>query len=563
MSYKVLFLIFIQLSFQSTRIRTKESYTINHEIEEDTIKLAHKKQTVYVLNLTTAYDVDVFDDSESDDPIQTPYLSLDNKDVELLEVRNQCVGFPKHPQLKEILQYKIKDATEDSYYTDMVTLSEYSNLFLMTQELQLIQVKLRCSDSGWIAQESQSVFDLKKQLKLLNPTIKANALFSCPKKHLNCLIITPFGGFWVSKFSDFDSNDLPIEPYPEQRILQRKVVNKVSTFGEYLAVAVGDEGVDLYSYEQDHQDIYKRSILHLLTISKQYFDVTINIIGVKIIDNKLFCLDNTQGLFIFNISNVRKPTLIMDIHIPRTVAFEVYENTVLVVAQTPNNIEYVMEIFIDLNDKSYFMNRVFVDDFTYRDLQINPNYAFLIGEEAHLIIKHSIFNGFVKYNKELVRTFFENQLIRFELYSKSSEPAERRFKETFYYVGLSRQSIHVWKFMDYHAFLLCSFDERSEHEIIIKLNSTSCDENLKRDSLYQQCQAEQKINVLVSGPLFYSDTFTILVFILIFLGIVLCIICICVCVRWKRLLRELEDNRYQLKEMKKYGQLAEYDQNQI
>ncbi|CAD8150308.1 unnamed protein product [Paramecium pentaurelia] len=561
MIYYMIFSLLINLSMQSTRIRTKESYTTNYEIEHDTIKMAHKKQTVYVLNLTNAYDVDVFGDSV--DPIQTPFLSLDNKDVELLEVKNQCVGFPKHPQLKEILQYKIKDATEDSYYTDMVTLSEYSNLFLITQELVLIQIKLRCSDSGWIAQESQSVFDLKKQLNLVNPKIKTNAQFSCPKKHLNCLIVTPYGGFWVSKFSDFDSKDIPIEPYPEQNILKRKVVHKVSTFGEYLVVAVGTDGVDLYTYEQEHQDIYKRSILHILTISKQQFNVTINIIGVKIQNDKLFCLDDTQGLFIFNISNVNKPILIMDIHIPRTVAFEVYENTVLVVAQTPNNIEYIMEIFIDLRDHSYFVNRVLVDDFTYRDLQINPNYAFLIGEEAHLIIKHSIFNGFVKYNKELVRTFFENQLVRFELYSKSSEPEEQRFKETFYYVGLSRQAIHVWKFMDYHAFLLCSFDERSEHEIIVKLNSTSCDENIKRETLYQQCQADQKINVLVSGPLFYSDTLTILVFILFFLGFVLCIICICVCVRWKRLLKELEENRYQLKEMKKYGYLPEQEQNQI
>lgn len=62
----------------------------------------------YIVNnqsLSNAYDVDVFDESESDEPIQTPILSLDNKDVELLEVKNckelililECVGFPKHP----------------------------------------------------------------------------------------------------------------------------------------------------------------------------------------------------------------------------------------------------------------------------------------------------------------------------------------------------------------------------------------------------------------------------------------------------------------------------------
>lgn len=49
MNYLVLFFIFIKISFQSTRIRTKESYTMNHEIEEDIIRMAHKKQTVYVL----------------------------------------------------------------------------------------------------------------------------------------------------------------------------------------------------------------------------------------------------------------------------------------------------------------------------------------------------------------------------------------------------------------------------------------------------------------------------------------------------------------------------------
>lgn len=40
-------------------------------------------------------------------------------------------------------------------------------------------------------------------------------------------------------------------------------------------------------------------------------------------------------------------------------------------------------------------------------------YAFFIAEDNHMIIKHSIFNGFVKNNKELVRTFFEDQLIKF------------------------------------------------------------------------------------------------------------------------------------------------------
>jgi hypothetical protein len=74
-------------------------------------------------------------------------------------------------------------------------------------------------------------------------------------------------------------------------------------------------------------------------------------------------------------------------------------------------------MFVDIHNNTYYVNRVYVDDFTFRDLSIDPNYAFLIGEEANLIIKHSIYNAFVKNSTELVRKFYEKQLVRFELYS--------------------------------------------------------------------------------------------------------------------------------------------------
>jgi hypothetical protein len=73
-------------------------------------------------------------------------------------------------------------------------------------------------------------------------------LYPFRQMHLNCLIITPYGGFWLSKFADFDSNLMPIQPTPEPEIHKRKIIKKVSTYEEYLAVAAGEEGVDIYTY---------------------------------------------------------------------------------------------------------------------------------------------------------------------------------------------------------------------------------------------------------------------------------------------------------------------------
>lgn len=79
-----------------------------------------------------------------------------------------------------------------------------------------------------------------------------------------------------------------------------------------------------------------------------------------------------------------------------------------------------MEIFI-LPSKEYYVNRIFVDDFSFRDIEIDDDYAIIIGEDVHLVIRHSIFNGFMKNNTDLVKTFFEDELIRFE-YFELKEP---------------------------------------------------------------------------------------------------------------------------------------------
>ena len=52
-----------------------------------------------------------------------------------------------------------------------------------------------------------------------------------------------------------------------------------------------------------------------------------------------------------------------------------------------------------------------------------------------------------------------------------------RYNETSYYVGLSRKAVHVWKFNDYHAFVICNFDKNVQKDYNLKVNSSYCLEN--------------------------------------------------------------------------------------
>jgi len=53
----------------------------------------------------------------------------------------------------------------------------------------------------------------------------------------------------------------------------------------------------------------------------------------------------------------------------------------MVVAETVTGIEYVSEIFVNLLNKNYYFNRVFIEDTTFTSIEMTPTYAILISED--------------------------------------------------------------------------------------------------------------------------------------------------------------------------------------
>jgi hypothetical protein len=64
-----------------------------------------------------------------------------------------------------------------------------------------------------------------------------------------------------------------------------------------------------------------------------------------------------------------------------------------------------IEVFVNFTDQSYYVNRVFADELQFYDVKMYPEYAILIGNDAHKLIYHSIYSAFIDHKLE-VHSYF-------------------------------------------------------------------------------------------------------------------------------------------------------------
>lgn len=53
-------------------------------------------------SISDIYDIDVFKitDGKSGEAVREPILSLDDDDLEEIQIENNCIGLPRHPYMK-------------------------------------------------------------------------------------------------------------------------------------------------------------------------------------------------------------------------------------------------------------------------------------------------------------------------------------------------------------------------------------------------------------------------------------------------------------------------------
>lgn len=76
-----------------------------------------------------------------------------------------------------------------------------------------------------------------------------------------------YGAFWIPKYLNFDDLKIEIIPKLENNFILRKEIIRIFTFENILAVAVGEEGVDIYRFGHKLDNNFDKEIYYLNTIS--------------------------------------------------------------------------------------------------------------------------------------------------------------------------------------------------------------------------------------------------------------------------------------------------------
>lgn len=101
----------------------------------------------------------------------------------------------------------------------------------------------------------------------------------------------------------------------------------------------------------------------------------------------------------------------MTIPLARAIAFAHNVQTFFFIAEAYNQ-EYAVEVFVNFNDGSYYFNRYYEDEMQLNDVIIFPQYAILVGYDAHKLIYHSIYTGFIDKSLEHHAIFSVPELVK-------------------------------------------------------------------------------------------------------------------------------------------------------
>lgn len=59
--------------------------------------------------------------------------------------------------------------------------------------------------------------------------------------------------------------------------------------------------------------------------------------------------------------------------------------------------DYAVEVFVNLEDNTYYFNRFYMDDMAIFDVYMWSNFAVLVGDDAHRVIFHSVYGGLASF----------------------------------------------------------------------------------------------------------------------------------------------------------------------
>lgn len=106
---------------------------------------------------------------------------------------------------------------------------------------------------------------------------------------------------------------------------------------------------------------------------------------------------------------------------------------------------------MNFTSKGYFFNRYYLDEMQLYDVEVFEDYAILIGYDAHKVVFHSVYNGFILHSLESHSYFSQPMLLRVSALTGRAE--DKYYDHTI--LGLSKGQVKLYSVRNYPANVNC------------------------------------------------------------------------------------------------------------
>ncbi|CAD8139563.1 unnamed protein product [Paramecium pentaurelia] len=347
-----------------------------------------------------------------------------------------------------------------------------------------------------------------------------------------CFIISEYGVLQFS-YNQIEEKMISISKLFN---LKNETINHIffSDENALLFITYPTAGVDIYQMNPNGNLDFLTNIIpsDQINLKQAKMDET---------SNHLFILNEKLGIHIYNF-NKQKLTFVenkMYIYIKGGDTFDFHKNTMFILAQTEDSLQYALEIFIDFQGQQYYFNQIHQFGQDVYDVYVGDLFVLFVGSDRlHQVIYHSVYKDFDAQHEsfffsdiDLIQVDELNPPWKQQLYNgKAFEDGilsnvNLTYTETFL-IGISENEVSLFRLRLIPPWVLCTALEQKKEYYSLTLNSTICPS--LRDQVQNQfkfCQVQANFSFEGVSVLIYEEHQSIfLLLIIILISIILILI---------------------------------------
>ncbi|KRX09328.1 hypothetical protein PPERSA_09212 [Pseudocohnilembus persalinus] len=406
------------------------------------------------------------------------------------DLPNGCTAFKRDYSIS--LEH-LFEGQEDDYIADLIVLPNTKQIYVLTKNFEVIRgyfsiVLVADGKNSIETSFEDDALSFKNTLISIygSQTLEETEIFGfVPDDETYAYIITKYGSVRFNTQVEFGGTNFSFE---QTNFDAKDNIYDVVYFENYVYVVLGSEGVNIYKIVKENFKLVTSLKDQLMKNAQKSGEESIEVTKVIFNSDLLAILDQQSGIYFYNVTDPTTPNKIpMEIQLNDIQSFDYRGNTMFIVFGGRQ--DKVWEIFIDYAKEQYYINRVYLDDITYRDVRMDRSYAVLLSDSVHRLISHSVYNGFASTSLWERHRYFDQiglsfvVLLNYNQDNGSFYVQKRSYnvknqlniKQSNFLIAAGASQFTIHQVNELNTQIRCISQEAMQQQYQVTINSTSCD----------------------------------------------------------------------------------------